>query len=57
MTTSDYKWQGCSQNLKAVTQNFMEVFKVDDVTANYVIQKKTTSLKKRKTTDNHIVII
>ena len=37
-----------SQNLKAVPQSFMEVFKVDDVTAN---AEKTTYLKKRKTTD------
>ena len=29
----------------------MEVFKVDDVTANDVIQKKTTSPKERKPTD------
>ena len=29
----------------------MEVFKVDDVTANDVIQKKTTSLKERKHAD------
>ena len=30
---------GCSQNLKEVPQNFMEVFNVDDATANRVIQK------------------
>ena len=29
----------------------MEVFKVDEVTANDVIQKKTTFLKERKPTD------
>ena len=34
------KDQGRSQNLKAVPQNFKEVFKVDDVTSNDVIQKK-----------------
>ena len=43
--------KGCSQYLKGVPQNFMEVFKVDAVTANDVINKKKTSLKKRKTTD------
>ena len=43
---SPMKWQmiddfqGRSQNLKAVPQNFMEVFKVDDVTAIDFIQKK-----------------
>ena len=31
--------QGHSQNLKAVPQNFVEIFVVDDVTANDVIQK------------------
>ena len=31
--------QGCSLNLKEVPQNFMEVFNVDDATANKVIQK------------------
>ena len=31
------KYQGRSQNLKAVTQNFMKNFIVDDVTANDVI--------------------
>ena len=31
--------QECSQNLKEVPQNFMEVFNVDDATANKVIQK------------------
>ena len=36
--------QGSSQILKAVPQNFMEVFKVDDVTTNHIIQKKKTSL-------------
>ena len=48
--------QGRSQNLKAVPQNFIEVFKVDDATANDVKKteknaEKTTSLKERKPTD------
>ena len=40
--------QGRSQNLKAVPQNFMEIFKVDDITANDVIQKKQHHLRKEK---------
>ena len=39
--------QGRSQNLKAVPQHIMEVFKVDDVTANDVIQKKQHLLGKK----------
>ena len=31
--------QGRSQNLKEVTQNFTEVFNIDDVTANDIIQR------------------
>ena len=31
--------QGCSQNLKEVPQNLTEVFNIDDVTANDVIQR------------------
>ena len=31
--------QGRSQNLKEVPQNFTEVFDIDDVTANDVIQR------------------
>ena len=31
--------QGRSQNLQEVPQNFMEVFNIDDVRDNYVIQK------------------
>ena len=31
--------QGRSQNLKEVSQNIMEVFQVDGITANDVIQK------------------
>ena len=38
--------QGHSQNLKAVPQNFVEVFVVDDVTANDVIQKNISLEKK-----------
>ena len=40
--------QGRSKNLKAVPQNFIEVFKVDDVTANDVIQRKQHLLRKEK---------
>ena len=49
-------FQGRSQNLKAVPQNFMEVFKVDDVTANDVIQEKKHLLRKEKTYRFSIVI-
>ena len=45
--------QGHSQNLKAVPQNFMEVFKVDDVTANDAIQKKQHLLRKEKLQISH----
>ena len=45
--------QGRSQNLKAVPQNFMEVFKVDDVTTNDVIQKKQHLLRKEKLQISH----
>ena len=45
--------QGSSQILKAVPQNFMEVFKVDDVTANDVIQKKQHLLRKEKLQISH----
>ena len=34
---------GRSQNLKEVPQNFMEVFNVDDVSANDAIQKNQHS--------------
>ena len=49
------KWatQGRSQNLKAVPQSFMEVFKVDDVTANDVMQKKQRILRKEKLQISH----
>ena len=39
--------QGRSQNLKAVPQNLMKFFKVDDVTANDIIQKKQHRLRKK----------
>ena len=42
------KSQARRQNLKAVPQNFMEVFKVDDVTTNDVIQKKQHLLRNEK---------
>ena len=42
-----------SQNLKAVPQSFMEVFKVDDVTANDVMQKKQRILRKEKLQISH----
>ena len=45
--------QGRSQNLKAVPQNLMEVFKVDDVTFNDVIQKKQYLLRKEKLQISH----
>ena len=45
--------QGSSQILKAVPQNFMEVFKVDDVTTNDVIQKKQHLLRKEKLQISH----
>ena len=44
--SSSYNFQGRSQNLKVVPQNFMEVFKVDDVTANDVMQKKQHLIRK-----------
>ena len=34
-----YSSQGRSQNLKEVPQNFTEVFNIDDVTANDIIQR------------------
>ena len=39
--------KGRSQNLKEVPQNFMEVSKVDDVTANDVVEKKQHLLRKK----------
>ena len=45
--------QGRSQNLKAVPQNFIKVFKVDDFTINNVIQKKQNLLRKEKLQISH----
>ena len=45
--------KGCSQYLKGVPQNFMEVFKVDAVTANDVIHKKEHLLRKEKLQISH----
>ena len=41
------------QNLKAVAKNFMEVFIVDEVTANDVIRKKQHLLIKEKLQISH----
>ena len=52
--------QGRSHNLKTVPQNFVEVFNVDDVTANGVIQKKQHLLRKEKlqtSYSNHYCLI
>ena len=51
-----WKDQGCIQNLKAVPKNFKEVFKVDCVTSNDVIQKKQQHLRKEKLQISHISI-
>ena len=51
-----WKDQGRSQNLKPAPQNFMEVFKVDDVKANDIIQKKQHRLRKEKLQISHISI-
>ena len=49
-----YCSQWRSQNLKAVPQNFMENFKVDDVTTNDVIlKKKQRRLRKEKLHISH----
>ena len=45
--------QGSSQILKAVPQNFMEVFKVDDVTTNDVMQEKQHLLRKENLQISH----
>ena len=45
--------QGRSQNFKAVPQNFIKVFKVDDFTINNVIQKKQNLLRKEKLQISH----
>ena len=51
-----YVYQARSQNLNTVPQNFMKVFKVSDVTANDVIQKKQHRLRKEKLQISHISI-
>ena len=48
-------FQGRSQNLKEVPQNFTEVFNIDDVTANGVIQK--IQLRKVKKIDLSSIVI
>ena len=40
--------QGRSQNLKELPQNFTEVFNIDDVTANDVIQRNQHRKEKKK---------
>ena len=50
-----YTFQGRSQNLKEVPQNFTEAFSVDDVTHNDVIQRNQHR-KEKKITLNSIVI-
>ena len=44
---------GAMQNLKAVPQNFMDVFKVDDISANDVIQEKQHLLRKENLQISH----
>ena len=58
MGICNFSWkdQGRSQNLKAVPQNLKEVFKVDDVTDNYVIKKKQHRLRKGKLQISNISI-
>ena len=41
-------YQGCSQNLKKVPQNFTEVFYIDDVITNDVIRRKQHRKEKNK---------
>ena len=43
-----YTFQGSSQNLKEVPQNFTEALNVDDVTANDVIQRNQHRKEKNK---------
>ena len=50
-----YTFQGRSQNLKEVPQNFTEAFSVDGVTHNDVIQRNQHR-KEKKITLNSIVI-
>ena len=42
-----YTFQGRSQNLKEVPQNFTEVFNVDDVSYNDVIQRNQHHKEKK----------
>ena len=48
-------FQGRSQNLKEVPENFKEVFNIDDVTVNGVIQR-SQHRKQRKINLSSIVI-
>ena len=48
-------FHGCSQNSKEVPRNFAEVFNIDDVTANDVIQRNQH--RKERKNLNSIVII
>ena len=48
-------FQGRSQNLKEVPENFKEVFNIDDVTVNDVIQR-SQHRKQRKINLSSIVI-
>ena len=41
-------YQGRSQNLREVPQNFTEVFNIDDVTANDVMQRNEHRKEKNK---------
>ena len=44
---------GRIQNLKKVPQNFTEVFNIDDVTANDIIQKNQHRKEKKKQLEFH----
>ena len=48
--------QGRSQNLNEVPQNFMEVFNIDDVTANGIIQRNQHLKEKKMINLGSIVI-
>ena len=45
--------QGRIQNLKKVPQNFTEVFNIDDVTANDIIQKNQHRKEEKKQLEFH----
>ena len=47
MTNASCSLQGRGQNLKVIPQNFTEVFNVDDVTANDVIQRNQYRKEKK----------